>query len=106
MVPLDKTIKRAIKIKGVDYVITLTPETIKISLKGHRLGVELAWSDLVSGESALAVALHASVGQFSTDAPGGVTAQRAEARQSKSPRRSKSTPAGRGSSGPKRARKI
>jgi hypothetical protein len=69
MVSLDKTLKRTIKIKNVDYVITLTPEAIKISVKGHRLGVELAWSDLVSGESALAVALQASVGQFSADLP-------------------------------------
>ncbi len=64
MTPLDKTLKRAISIKGDDYVVTLTPEALKISRKGHRLGVELNWVDLVSGESALAVALHASVGRF------------------------------------------
>ena len=67
MTPLDKTLKRAISIKGDDYVVTLTPEALKISRKGHRLGVELNWADLVSGESALAVALHASVGRFEQD---------------------------------------
>jgi hypothetical protein len=64
MTPLDKSLKRALKINGRDYVITLTPDALKITQKGHRLGVELKWPDLVSGESALAVALHASIGKF------------------------------------------
>jgi hypothetical protein len=64
MTPLDKPLKRALKINGHDYVITLTPDALKITEKGHRLGVELKWPDLVSGESALAVALHASIGKF------------------------------------------
>lgn len=64
MTPLDKSLKRALKINGQDYVIALTPDALKITRKGHRLGVELKWPDLVSGESALAVALHASVGKF------------------------------------------
>jgi hypothetical protein len=67
MTPLDKTLKRAISIKGDDYVVTLTPEALKISRKGHRLGVELNWVDLVSGEIALAIALRASVGRFQQD---------------------------------------
>jgi hypothetical protein len=64
MTPLDKSLKRALKINGRDYAITLTPDALKITRKGHRLGVELKWVDLVSGESALAVALHASIGKF------------------------------------------
>jgi len=64
MTPLDKSLKRSINIKGDDYVITVAPEGLKISRKGHRLGIELKWADLVSGESALAVALHASIGRF------------------------------------------
>jgi hypothetical protein len=67
MTPLDKSLKRALKIKGRDYVIALTPDALKITQKGHRLGVELKWPDLVSGESALAVALHASIGKFQDD---------------------------------------
>jgi hypothetical protein len=62
--PLDKTLKRSITIKGQEYVITLSPETVKIARKGHRLGVELNWAELISGESALAVALRASIGRF------------------------------------------
>jgi hypothetical protein len=73
MTPLDKSLKRVLKVNGRDYVITLTPDALKITQKGHRLGVELKWPDLVSGESALAVALHASIGKFQ-DAPPSVAA--------------------------------
>jgi hypothetical protein len=64
MTPLDKPLKRALIIGGRDYVITLNPEALKITEKGHRLGLELKWAEIVSGESALAVALHASLGKF------------------------------------------
>ncbi len=69
MTPLDKTLKRALVIDGHDYVVTLTPAALKVTQKGHRLGVELKWDELVRGESALAVALQASVGKFENDAP-------------------------------------
>ncbi len=62
--PLEKTIKRALTIKGQEYVIALSPDTLKLTLKGHRRGVELKWTDLASGEAALATALQASVGKF------------------------------------------
>jgi len=61
---LDKTLRRQINVKGQDYIIALSPEGLKITLKGKRKGVELSWSALVSGDAALAVALNASVGQF------------------------------------------
>jgi hypothetical protein len=67
MTPLDKTLKRSLKINDAEYVITLSPETLKLTRKGKRLGMELRWADITSGESALAVALHASIGRF--DAP-------------------------------------
>jgi hypothetical protein len=67
MTPLDKSLKRALTINGCDYVITITRDALKITQKGHRLGVELKWPDLVSGETALAVALNASVGKFQDD---------------------------------------
>jgi len=69
MTPLDKSLKRLLKIGGHDYVVTLTPDALKITRKGHRLGVDLKWADLVSGESALAVALRASVGKFQDEVP-------------------------------------
>jgi hypothetical protein len=67
MTPLDKTLKRAIKIKGSDFVLTLTPRSLKVTRKGRQRGVELVWESLVSGESALAVALQASIGRFESD---------------------------------------
>jgi hypothetical protein len=62
--PLHSTLKRALSIDGHDYVVTLTAASLKLTLKGKRNGVELAWTQLVSGEAALAVALQASVGAF------------------------------------------
>jgi hypothetical protein len=67
--PLEKTLKRALNIKGRDYVVSLSPESVKLMLKGHRLGVELKWADLVNGEAALATALQASLGKFTEDKP-------------------------------------
>jgi hypothetical protein len=64
MTPLDKTLKRGLKIDGRDYVITIDPDALKITEKGRRLGLELKWPEIVSGETALAVALHASLGKF------------------------------------------
>jgi hypothetical protein len=64
MTPLEKTLKRALRIDGRDYVVTLTPDALKMTEKGHRLGLELPWADLISGDSALAIALQASVGRF------------------------------------------
>jgi hypothetical protein len=64
MTPLDKPLKRAVRINGRDYVITLNPAALKITEKGRRLGLELKWAEIVSGETALAVALRASLGKF------------------------------------------
>lgn len=64
MTPLHSTLKRALAIDGRDYVLTLTETALKLTLKGKRNGVELPWLQLVNGEAALAVALHASLGAF------------------------------------------
>jgi hypothetical protein len=47
---------------------------LKLTLKGKRNGFEVAWTQLVNGEAALAVALQASVGAFAAqDKPTPVT---------------------------------
>jgi hypothetical protein len=69
MTPLDKNLKRLVRINGDDYVITLSPMSLKLTQKGRRQGLELLWNDLISGEAALATALHASLGRFPTDRP-------------------------------------
>ena len=58
---LDKVLKREIDVEGQAYVVALSPDGLKLTLKGRRRGVELAWKDLVSGEAALAAALKASL---------------------------------------------
>jgi hypothetical protein len=102
MTPLDKPLKRALKIDGHDYVVTLTPAALKITQKAHRLGVELKWSDIVSGASALAVALNASLGKLQPEAArepqsarprmaakGGGAGVRAKARDRAAPKRAR-----------------
>jgi hypothetical protein len=64
MTPLDKPLKRSLNIAGMDYVVRLSAETLKLTRKGRRLGLELRWAELIGGETALAIALHASVGKF------------------------------------------
>ena len=59
--PLTKPLKRELQIQGRPFIVTLSAEGIKLTLKGKRKGQELRWEDLVSGEAALAVALNASL---------------------------------------------
>ncbi|WP_026010357.1 hypothetical protein [Pseudoxanthomonas sp. GW2] len=61
MTPLDKPIRRELDIGGEAYTLTITPEGLKLVPKGKRKGLELAWTDLVSGDAALASALQASL---------------------------------------------
>jgi hypothetical protein len=58
---LEKPLKREIEIARKPYVVTISGEGLKITEKGKRKGLELAWQDLVSGQAALAVALNASL---------------------------------------------
>jgi hypothetical protein len=58
---LEKPLKREVQIGDQPYMLTLTPEGLKLVPKGKRNGLELAWSALISGEAALATALNASV---------------------------------------------
>jgi len=59
---LDKELKRQVTVDGVDYTMVVGPEGIRLTGKGKRKPeVELRWSDLLSGEAAMAVALNASL---------------------------------------------
>jgi hypothetical protein len=58
---LDKTLKRELTIDGKPFVLTISPEGLKLVPKGKRKGHELNWAAFVSGEAALAVALNASL---------------------------------------------
>ena len=58
---LEKPLKREVQIDGNPYMLTLTPEGLKLVPKGKRNGLELAWTALVSVDAALATALNASI---------------------------------------------
>ena len=59
---LDRQLKRQITVNGSAYTVVLDPEGMRLVGKGKRRPeVELRWSDLLSGEAALAVALNASL---------------------------------------------
>jgi hypothetical protein len=58
---LDKPLKREVQIEGKPYMLTITPEGLKLVPKGRRKGQEISWQALVSGEAALAAALNASL---------------------------------------------
>jgi hypothetical protein len=58
---LDKSLKRELDVEGAPYIVTISPEGLKIVPKGKRKGHELTWKDLLSGEAALAAALNASL---------------------------------------------
>ena len=60
---LDKDLKRQINIGRHSYVVTISPEGLKVALKGRRKGRHLAWTDLVGEDATLAIALNASLGR-------------------------------------------
>jgi hypothetical protein len=66
---LNKQLKREIEIDGKPYMVTLSPEGVKLTEKGKRLGKEVTWKELVSGDAELSNALSASL------APGGAGAE-------------------------------
>jgi hypothetical protein len=58
---LDKSLKREIDIDGKPYMLTISPEGLKLVPKGKRNGLELTWQALAGGDAALATALNASL---------------------------------------------
>jgi hypothetical protein len=60
---LAKPLRREINVGDDPYIVTISPQGLKLTAKGKRKGIELAWSALVSGDAALASALNASLEQ-------------------------------------------
>jgi hypothetical protein len=58
---LEKALKRELEIEGKAYMLTIAPEGLKLTEKGRRKGLELAWKDILSGDAGLAAALNASL---------------------------------------------
>ena len=58
---LESPLRRELVIDGQPYTLTIAPEGYKLVPKGKRIGHEMAWRALVSGDAALATALNASL---------------------------------------------
>jgi hypothetical protein len=58
---LAGVLKRELSIGRDEYTLTLSETGFTLALKGKRKGLEIDWSDLVSGDAALATALNASL---------------------------------------------
>ena len=58
---LDKPIKRELEIESRTYMVTVSPDGVKVVEKGKRKGHELSWTALVTGDAAVAAELRASL---------------------------------------------
>jgi hypothetical protein len=51
---LEKALRRELELDGQPYVVTLSPDGVRIIPKGKRVGArEITWVELVSGEAQL-----------------------------------------------------
>ncbi|MDQ6827423.1 MAG: hypothetical protein M3081_00980 [Gemmatimonadota bacterium] len=46
---LEKTLKREIVIDGQPYTVAVSPEGVKLTKKGFRLGTEVSWKSMLGG---------------------------------------------------------
>lgn len=58
---LEGPLRRELDIGGQAYTLTIDPQGLRLVPKGRRKGLELRWSDLVSGDAALAAAVQGSL---------------------------------------------
>lgn len=58
---LDGPLRREVDVKGEAYTLTIDPDGLRLVPKGRRKGLELRWTELVSGDAALAAALQGSL---------------------------------------------
>jgi hypothetical protein len=49
---LSKQLKREIEVDGRPYMVTLSPEGVKLTEKGKRLGREHSWKELIGNGAA------------------------------------------------------
>jgi hypothetical protein len=67
---LDSLIKRELKLGRELYTVSMSPEGVKIALKGRRKGREITWETLLSGDAELTQQLKMSVDAFGGDDEG------------------------------------
>jgi hypothetical protein len=59
---LNKQLKREIDVDGKPYMVTLSPEGVKLTEKGKRLGREHSWKALLGDAAAAPAAAAAPTG--------------------------------------------
>jgi len=69
--PLERPIRRLIRIDDNEFVVTLTPTGVRLVLKGRRKGIEVTWRQILDGEVELHAQLAESLAQHapSTQTP-------------------------------------
>lgn len=58
---LDKPLKREVDINGVAFMVTLSPDGLKVVEKGKRRGTELSWEQVIRGDVTLTQDLKDSI---------------------------------------------
>jgi len=61
---LESLIKRELELGGEIYTVSISPEGVKITLKGRRKGREISWETLLSGDAELNQQLKMSVDAY------------------------------------------
>jgi hypothetical protein len=61
---LDKPIRRELSLNGTLYTVTISTDGVKIVPKGKRLGHEISWETLLSGDAELRRDLNISVDAY------------------------------------------
>ncbi|MEO6211756.1 MAG: hypothetical protein ABIQ10_16725 [Gemmatimonadaceae bacterium] len=64
---LDSPIRRELKLGRDLYTVSISPEGVKIALKGRRKGREISWETLLSGDAELTQQLKMSVDAYAAD---------------------------------------
>jgi hypothetical protein len=61
---LDSLIKRELTLGRETYTVSMSPEGVKIALKGKRKGREISWETLLSGDAELTQQLKMSLDAY------------------------------------------
>jgi hypothetical protein len=61
---LDSVIKRELKLRREIYTVSISPEGVKIALKGRKNGREISWETLLSGDAELTQQLKMSIDAY------------------------------------------
>jgi hypothetical protein len=61
---LDGLLKRELQLGNETYTVSMSPEGVKIALKGKRKGREISWETLLSGDAELTQQLKMSLDAY------------------------------------------